>query len=189
MKLGENGVTYLSFPPNLQDACSHALGYAWDRQVKALLEYARKVQVWTNLDELDPRYYGYAAASIRALYYSPEYDNETNLDILKDSFKTYMYAGTSKAEIELIEKLFSDAVFVPWYEYDGKPYHFKIVVPADPTEDILIKFVIILQRVKAQRSTIDALETKSYAIDLSADVHSASWNYESLREEDVKIIS
>lgn len=183
MKLGEEGATYYSLPPNLQNAENYAMGYAVDRQMKKLMEFYKKMLVWPDIENVDPKYYGYLAASIRALYYSEEYDNETRKEILKDALKTYMFAGTITSEEELLEKLFPDAVFVPWYEYDGEPYHFKIIVPTDPSQETLTRFVSILKRVKAQRSIIDAIETKTYYIDMTVEAGIGLWNHKSMNEK------
>lgn len=183
MKLGYPGATFLSLPPNLQDADTQALGYAIDRQMEKLMKFFRKLQFWTNLDELDPKYYDYAAASIRALYYSSEYDDATKLSVLKEALQVNKYAGTVRGIEKLIRSLFGDAEFVPWYKYDGKPYHFKIIVPSDPSEESLEKFKKILSRVKAARSVIDYIETKTYVINVETYLAYGVHNFEKMEEQ------
>lgn len=183
MKLGQKGATFYSLPPNMQTPENYAMGIAIDRQMDKLMKFFRKMIVWADIGSVDEKYYGYLAASIRALYYSPEHDKQVRLGVLQEALKTYMYAGSMEADGLLIGKLFPGAVFVPWFEYGGEPYHFKIVVPTDPTEDTLNRFVGILSRVKAKRSIIDRIETTTYHIKLSVDVAGGLWSYEKLREE------
>ena len=183
MKLGEENATFISLPPNFQSNENYALGIAVDKQMYKLMEFMKRVQVWTKLDDLDARYYDYLAASIRAPYYSSEYDPTKKLAILRKSLSTYMFAGTRKAEIELINSLFEDAKFVPWYEYDGEPYHFKIVVPTDPSEETLNKFIAILERVKAKRSIIDKIEAMTYEIDFTVKTATRAWSREEIKDE------
>ncbi|HBA70238.1 MAG TPA: hypothetical protein DCZ40_12910, partial [Lachnospiraceae bacterium] len=121
MKLGEQGVTYLSFPPNFQTAENKAMGYVVDRQMKKLLAMVRKISVWSDLDKVEPRYFDFLAASLRAPYYSSEYDDDIRLGILKRTLQTYMFSGTVLAEEELLKNIFADAEFIPWYQYGGKP--------------------------------------------------------------------
>lgn len=165
-KLGDMDTTFLSLPPNFQTVENRAMGYAVDRQIKKLMNFVRKVSVWSDLDNVEPKYYDYLAASLRAPYYSSEYDDDTRLEILKKTLQTYMFSGTVLAEEELLKKIFSDAKFVPWYEYGGVPFHFKIVTPTEPTEEMIQKFLTILRRVKAQRSILDGIDTKTYTIQL-----------------------
>ena len=159
MELGDKDVTYMSLPPNFQTEENHALGYAFDRQVKKIMEAAKNIPVWTNLDNIPEKYYDYIAASIRAPYYSSQYDAETRKGILKSAFQVYMFAGTCRGVEELISRIFlGAALFVPWYEYGGKAFHFRISVHGSPVRDTLNKFKEILKRVKAKRSVLDAIE-------------------------------
>lgn len=182
MKLGDNGATYLSLPPNFQTIENKAMGYAVDRQMKKLMQFMRKVSVWSDLDHVDPKYYDYLAASLRAPYYSSEYDDEMRLEILKKTLQIYMFSGTVLAEEELLKRIFTDAVFVPWYEYGGEPFHFKIATPTEPSEEMIRKFLTILQRVKAQRSILDGIDTKKYTINLKAYAALGAIIYEGLEE-------
>lgn len=184
MRIGDEGATYASFPPNFQNAENLSMGYTIDRQCKKLLEFCKNISVWSNLDNVNPRYYDVLAANLRAPYYSSEYDESTRLEILKNTLKTYMFAGTVRAEDELINTMFADAEFVPWFKYDGKPFHFKIIVPTDPSEETVSKFITILERVKSARSIIDGIETKTYVVDLKSYATSGIWNFERMEESD-----
>ena len=148
MELGDKDVTYMSLPPNFQTEENHALGYAFDRQIKKLMEAAKNIPVWTNLDNIPEKYFDYIAASIKAPYYSSQYDAETRKGILKSAFQVYMFAGTCRGVEELISRVFlGAALFVPWYEYGGEAFHFRISVHGSPVRDTLNKFREILKRV------------------------------------------
>lgn len=182
MKLGTDGATYLSLPPNFQTMDMKCLGHAVDIQVGKLMEFAKKVLVWSDLEHVDPRYYDQLAASLRAPYYASEYDDGTRLDILKETLQTYMFAGTAFAIENLLSKMFNDARFVRWDEYGGEPFHFKIVFPGEADEDILRKFAEILQKVKSTRSIIDGLETATYTYDIRSYIATGIWMCERLEE-------
>ena len=77
MKLGDKEATYLSLPPNLQTDESFALGAAIDRQVRRLVEMSEMMQVWTNMDNVDPKYYSTIAACIKAPYFDSNFDDKT----------------------------------------------------------------------------------------------------------------
>lgn len=182
MELGEDNVTFLSLPPNFQTVENQAMGYAIDRQVRKLSAFCKKISVWSNLDHVDERYYDVLAASLRAPYYSPEYDKETKLRILKASLRMYKYAGTRRAVEDLIGQFFPNAEYIPWYQYSGKPKHFKIVVDTDPSPENVSKFATILKRVKSCRSVLDGLETKTYKINMDVYVATGHMKFERLEE-------
>lgn len=152
------GSTFLSLPPNLQTTENDCFSYALDRQMAKMHKLAKQITVWSNLDNVDPKYYDYLAVTIRAPYYKSEYSNELKLRLIKSALLTRRYAGTMKAIEELLSHTFPDAIFVPWYKYDGKPYHFKIAIEKEPTEDGKELFEAMLQRAKAARSIIDSVE-------------------------------
>lgn len=159
MDIGDNGVTYLALPPNFHTEENNALCYAADRQLKKLMEAAGNIAVWAGLKNTDAGYYDYMAASVRAPYYASQYNDSTRLGILESTFQVYMFAGTRKGVEELVSRVFSgEAVFVPWYGYNGTPYHFRISVHSSPVKDTHNKFKEILRRVKSARSVLDVVE-------------------------------
>lgn len=155
MKIGENGATFASMPPNLQNAENYAFGYAVDRQMKKINDFSRKLRMWTDLEHVDPRHYDCIAASIRALYYKSTYDDETKLNIIKSAMNVYRYAGSRRAIEQLISDVYGSAKFQPWYEYGGQPYHFKITTDTVLTDDMIERFADILDQVKRLRSILD----------------------------------
>lgn len=180
--IGDIGATYASLPANMQNAETQAFGTALDRQMRKLIDFSRCVLVWPKLDALNSKYCDYAAASIRALYYSSEYDRETRIAILKGALSTYRYAGTVKGVEELLDKVFENAKLVPWFEYGGEPYHFKIVLPTDSSEETIRKFSEILEKVKAARSIIDGVETMTYEYSMEAHIANGVSGYEKMEE-------
>lgn len=152
------GSTFLSLPPNLQTIKNDCFGYALDRQMAKMHKIAKQITVWSDLDSVDPKYYDFLAMTIRAPYYKSEYSGELKLGLIKSALLTRRYAGTMKAIEELISHTFPNAIFVPWYEYDGKPYHFKITIKEEMLiEDAMKLFEEMLQRTKAARSIIEAI--------------------------------
>lgn len=152
------GSTFISLPPNLQNIENECLGYAFDKQLEKLHKLADKLTVWSDLDSVDPKYYDHLAITISAPYYRSDYTDRQKLALLKSAILTKRYAGTTKAIEELLSHTFTDARFVPWYEYGGEPYHFKITTGEEPTEETKRLFSEMLRKVKAARSIIDGVE-------------------------------
>lgn len=157
--LGEEKATYLSLPPNLQDSDAEALSYAVDRQIKNLLEVAKKLNVWGNLDGLDPKYYDLIAMSINVPAYRSEYTPEQKINLIKNGLSAYYSLGTRLAVEGVLSSLFGDFEYVPWWEYNGDPYHFKVRSDDQRTFDAEEQFIRMLRRVKAARDIMDSIET------------------------------
>ena len=68
-KLGETGTTFLSMPPAFQNIEDKCFGYAVDRQLAKVMEKAKSVAVWADMDSVDAKYYGYMAAMLRSPYF------------------------------------------------------------------------------------------------------------------------
>ncbi|MBE5917823.1 MAG: hypothetical protein E7273_13395 [Pseudobutyrivibrio ruminis] len=156
--LDDIGSTYLSLPPNLQDVENECFAYALDKQIKKFHELAKSLTIWSNLDEVDPKYYDYLALCIRAPYYRSEYENEMKLSLLKTSLEMNRYAGTRSAIDKLLDTIFERAEFKPWYDYDGEPYHFKPIIYDTLAEDANTVFMNVIKKVKAARSVMDEVE-------------------------------
>lgn len=163
-KIGDIGGLYMSMPPNMQNLEMEAFDYAVERQMSRMVKLAKKMNVWGDLDHVDPKHYDYVAACLRTLYYRSEMENAQKLAIIKNSMMTYRYAGSVKAIEELLRNLFREAEFVPWYEYGGRPYHFKILVSGDPDTETKRTLESVLKKVKAARSVIDAVEIKERTV-------------------------
>lgn len=150
------GSTYISLPPNLQTVESDCFGYALDKQMQKFHALAKQLTIWSDMDHTAAKYYDYMALCIKAPYYKSEYDQEMKLSLLKTAIESNRYAGTQKAINQLIDIVFEKAFFIPWYEYDGEPYHFKPYVYDDVlTEEAVTIFANIIKKVKAARSVMD----------------------------------
>jgi P2-related tail formation protein len=152
------GGLYGSLPPNMQTVDNECMCYAIDRQIKRLASIARELTVWGDLDGVNPRYYDQAALTVRAPYYKSEYDDGKKLGLIKSAVLSRRYAGSVRAVEELIGNAFKYAVFVPWYEYGGEPYHFKVVIKDEPDGSSKALFEEMVRKVKAARSIIDGVE-------------------------------
>jgi len=161
MVIGSNGSSEKSLPVNMQDAEARALAYAFDRQTEKIMRFIKMLNVWSDLDNLDPKYYDYIATCLRTPYYDTTYSDRQKLSIIKSTFETYRFAGTAKAIKQLVKSVFADARFVPWYDYDitpGEAFHFKIVSAGIPSIEGKELLETMLKSIKAARSVIDGVE-------------------------------
>ena len=157
-KVDDIGSMYKSLPPNMQNLENRCFAFAMDRQIQNLVRLAKTLTIWSDLDHVDPKYYDYMAICIRAPYYKSEYEDRKKLELIKTAIASHRYAGSERAINQLIHTIFEDAAFIPWYEYNGNPYQFRVKVYDILTEDTMTVFTEVLQKVKAARSTLEEIE-------------------------------
>lgn len=162
-KIDDEKTYYMMLPPNLQNIDAECFSFALSVQLKKFVKLAGKLNVWGNLDNLDPKYYDLAAAGMNAQYYRTELPDKVKLDLLKHAYEMHRYAGTQTAIDTLLNIIFNSAEFTPWHEYEGKPYHFKVKTYDLITEDATTLLNNMLKKVKAARSIMDAIETGRHA--------------------------
>lgn len=137
-----------------------ALGYALNKGTKLLYKYAQRLYLWTNIDSQPENVLDLMAAELRTQYYSQDLNIESKRQLVKNTLIWYMTAGTPEAVEELITAIFGEGEVKEWFEYDGKPYCFKVITSAIMTPDINDFFTMMIQRVKNTRSHLDAVEIK-----------------------------
>lgn len=156
------GSTFLSLPPNLQNVENDCFGYALDRQMERMHKLARQITVWSDLDNVDSKYYDSLAMTIRAPYYRSEYNNKQKLGLIKSALLTRRNAGTIKAIEELLSHTLAAASFIPWYKYGGNPYFFRVTADADEVDaGSMGEFLRKISAVKSARSIFDGIVIKS----------------------------
>lgn len=137
-----------------------AISYALQKGTQLLYNYAQKIYLWTDIDNQPENVLDLMAAELRTQYYRQDLDIETKRRLVKGTLSWYMTAGTPEAVEELIQAVFGEGEVKEWFEYDGKPYYFKVVTSAVLTPDINDFFITMIQRVKNTRSHLDAVEIR-----------------------------
>lgn len=157
-KLDDEDTLYMSLPPNLQNKDTRSLSVAFAKQMKKYLAYADRLNVWGNIDHLEPEHYDVFAACIAAPYYRSDFPDDKKLKLIKQNYSVRRSAGTQIAIDALLENVFDDARYIPWYEYGGKPYHFKVLLFDVLKENNIELMSNAMKKVKAARSIMDAVD-------------------------------
>lgn len=156
--IGDAGGLYASMPPNMQDEKTDAFCYAVERQAGRLRELLKRLNVWSDLEHVKPGHYDYVAACLQAMYYRSDLTDEQKLAAIRSAMMTYRYAGSMRAIEELLNNVFSEAEFIPWYEYGGKPFHFKVKTNETLTENNTSYFLNMINKVKSARDKVEIIE-------------------------------
>lgn len=147
-------------PNNLKsDYKVQAYCYAIDNQIKKLLDRTKKINIWSNLENVDEDLLDYLAAELRTQYYSTTLDVKTKRKLISNTLVWYLKAGTKAALEELMTTAFGQGEIKEWYEYGGEPHHFKIITENSSTVDVnAALFLNMLDSIKRKTAVLDTIE-------------------------------
>ena len=111
------------------------------------------------IDELDADQLDDIAKQLGIIWYDDGADLLSKRSVLKNYENVLAIAGTPDAVKYAVKDLFGDVEIIEWQEYNGQPYHFKMLVNAKLTEDNTRRFSSAVAGAKNVRSIMDSLET------------------------------
>lgn len=146
-------------PENIKDdvqvqALSHAIGQANQK----LMDYAKLSIIDTAINELPDEVLDLLALELRSQYYTQSLDIKVKREIIKNTLVWYTKAGTASAVEEMVNTVFGYGKVTEWFDYNGEPFHFKILTDTVLTEDITDLFSSAINQVKNVRSVLDAID-------------------------------
>ena len=138
-------------------AIAHAVG----RQVEKLCAYADTARTYAAIATMPEWLLDYMAVELRTPSYDENYSIKTKRALIEGSLLFYTQMGTPAAVNRIIETIFETGYIEEWYEYDGKPHHFRAYVgdggEVGPGE--LEEFRRVLSSVKRLSSWLDDIIT------------------------------
>ena len=126
----------------------------------------KRLTRWNTIDQMSEEQLDYMAWELNVLWYEPTATIEVKRELIKKSDLVYMRLGTKWAVRQVVEDILGNATIEEWWEYGGKPYHFRIVC-----KDLAIlgerydKLMPIINVVKRKSAWLDAI-----AIELTGDL-------------------
>lgn len=92
-------------------------------------------------------------------FYDPSLPIEQKRQLIDRSRFFHRQKGTPAAVEDLIITLFGEGKVVEWFEYDGQPYHFKVVTNnRSVTQEKAQEFIKALNSVKRLTAILDKVE-------------------------------
>ena len=149
-------------PENLaSQAETKAFAYAVGRQVEKLCAYSDAARTYAAIATMPEWLLDYMAVELRTPSYDENYSLKTKRALIQGSLLFYTQMGTPAAANRIIETIFETGYIEEWYEYDGKPHHFRAYVgdggEVGPGE--LEEFRRVLSSVKRLSSWLDDIIT------------------------------
>lgn len=81
----------------------------------------------TQLDTLPEEILDIIAVEKNIFWYDPNAARDIKRNIIRNCNKVFRTLGTNYAIEQVIADYFGDGQIEEWYEYDGQPYHFRVL--------------------------------------------------------------
>ena len=121
----------------------------------------QRLAIYPRIDELPEEMLDILAYDFKVDWWDADYSLEEKRRTLKDSWRVHRMLGTKAAVVTAISAIYPDTQLQEWFEYEGQPYHFRLLIDATFDDVDPIKHQRVLDRVayyKNLRSTMDEIE-------------------------------
>ena len=115
-----------------------------------------KAAIYSRIDDLDEAVLDILAVDLKIDWYDYDADIEVKRRLVKDSWYVHKRMGTRSAVETAISDVWPHSIVEEWFEYDGDPYHFRVVLDADYSDPIMIDAAMDKIRIfKPARAAMD----------------------------------
>lgn len=105
--------------------------------------------IYGRIDELDDKTLDELAWQFHVDFYSVDFPINVKRNLIKNSKIIHRLKGTPIGVEHLLSSIFGSSKLVEWFEYDGKPFMFKVKVDVENNINLLLdKFEESINSVK-----------------------------------------
>lgn len=161
-----------SLPPTLKDDPEiNALGRAIAEQLQITARQIRQNIIYARIDELDERTLDILAYDLHVDWYDHSYPIEVKRQTIKDSVKIHRRLGTKYAVETALGAVFPGTRVEEWFEYDGDPYTFRVIINATENGVTAAQQAAVLERVIFYKNLRSHLEAVRFKVEKKTAVH------------------
>lgn len=138
-----------------------ALASAVAEVLAARVGEIERVSIYSQIDRLPNELLDILANDFKVDWWDANYTLEEKRRTLKDSWNVHRRLGTKAAVVLAISAIYPDTQVSEWWEYGGKPYHFKLLIDATYEDVDPVRHQRVIDRVdfyKNLRSVLDEVE-------------------------------
>lgn len=134
-----------------------SISYAIKQETQRLLEYSKRVSIM-DVDMLDVPVLDILATELRSPFYTADMPIGKKRTIIKNTLLWHLRAGTVGALDNLLTILYGDTISIAeWFEYDGKPYCFRIIFAIEDYACDVLELVKVIQEQKRCSAHLDSV--------------------------------
>ncbi len=129
-----------------------------DLVVKKLDGSIKSLSTWDSIEKLREEELDELAWELNIFWYNKNAPLEMKRTFIRDADLVHSKLGTRWAVEKIITEYFGSGQVREWFEYNGEPFHFK-VISANPavSNERLLEFLVLLEKVKRQSAVLDAV--------------------------------
>lgn len=138
---------------------AQGMAAAVKKEMQKILTLAAKARLYAAVDIMPESVLDLMAIDLKVHEYDQSFDIEKKRELIKTSLHRWSKAGTKAAVEELCTKIFGDAHIIEWYEYEGRPYYFKVTCNnAQVTDQDIERFQKAINSIKRLSAWLDNIE-------------------------------
>ena len=122
---------------------------------RKICDQADKIMFYFSLSVLDDPILDRMAVEMKAPYYSDQLAHDVKVELIRNTIRWHMMAGTRAAVEELTSAVFHTDRVQEWFEYNGEPFRFRISTELDFSPENLSMFRELVGKVKNTAMTLD----------------------------------
>lgn len=146
------------FPKNMQTNHLQALSFACNKMIHLLLSCSEQTMIFTNVDSLNDDGLDLLASMLHAPYYKSAFNLDRKRELVKNAVRYRNYGGKNISIEEILSLFYGEIQVEEWYEYDGEPYHFRLVSKDKVlTEDVVRECLRIINMLKRVTAVYDGI--------------------------------
>lgn len=144
------------------DESINALASVIAEELNKLASDTNEAIIYARIDELSEEVLDILAYDFKVDWWDYSFSLEEKRRILKDSWNVHKSLGTKGAVEKAISAIYPDTKVAEWFEYDGDPYNFKLLIDATYEEADPAKHQKVLAGVNYYKNLRSHLEGVEY---------------------------
>ncbi len=143
-----------------------ALAAAVARILAERPEEIRALLIYSRISSLPEELLDILAYDFKVDWWDPDYNLAQKRRTLEESWYVHRILGTKAAVQRAISSVYPDSTVQEWFDYDGKPYHFRLTI--DTTNEAItakkrVRLLARLNYYKNLRSHLDGIRYYAHA--------------------------
>lgn len=139
------------------DKNANAFAYAVESQIKSITDKIEEVKLYSRIDSLSEAVLDELAWQFNIVEYKKDYDISLKRELIKGCMELHHKRGTVEAVEDIVKKIYGDSAEVEeWFNYGGKPYHFKIrTTNTSATDEMISEIAALVRDTQSVRSYLE----------------------------------
>lgn len=153
-----------------KDETMKALGQVFADELHLLVNQTLLEIVYASIDNMPEDVLDVMARDFKVDWYDFDYSVEEKRATIKNSWNVHRKLGTKYAVETAISAIYPETRVEEWWEYDGDPYHFKLILDATYEGVDPEKHKRVLDRVQYYKNLRSHLDRVEYIVNAQSAV-------------------